>query len=77
MAEVIPVYARRIVQFRRARKLSQARLAELMAVEQPTVQRWENGKRDISASKILLLAVALNVPPHALFVDDSLAEQFI
>ena len=52
-------YAKSIAKFRKARGLSQSRLAELMEVEQPTVQRWESGKRQPSAETMVELARVL------------------
>ena len=47
--------------------LTQSGLAERMGVEQPTVQRWETGKREPTLEQILRLAEILEVEPAALF----------
>ncbi|MDH7973711.1 LexA family transcriptional regulator [Sphingomonas sp. AR_OL41] len=52
---------------RKAKKLSQATLAEMLGVEQPTVQRWEAGTRQPDLGQIGALADALGVEPGALF----------
>lgn len=51
---------------RRKRGLSQAQLAELVGVEQPTVQRWEKGKRLPDLDSLARLAAVLGVSPGAL-----------
>ena len=48
---------------RKRLNLTQDQLAEAMGVEQPTVQRWENGKRAPDESQIPALAQALQVEP--------------
>ena len=62
-------YAKSIRKFRKARSLSQSKLAELMEVEQPTIQRWESGKRQPSAEKIVELARVLGVKASELFSE--------
>jgi transcriptional regulator with XRE-family HTH domain len=57
---------------RKKRGLSQAQLAELVGVEQPTVQRWENGKRMPDLESLDRLARALGVTPGALLDGDVL-----
>ena len=51
----------RISQFRKRRGLTQAQLAQLLSVEQPTVQRWEAGTREPSLDKLTEIAAALGV----------------
>jgi transcriptional regulator with XRE-family HTH domain len=46
---------------RRRRGLTQAQLAEAIGVEQPTVQRYENGTRDPSLAQALEIAKVLGV----------------
>lgn len=57
---------------RKKRKLSQARLAELVGVEQPTIQRWETGKRMPDLDNLDALAKALGVTPGSLLDGDVL-----
>lgn len=52
-------------------KLSQAQLAELVGVEQPTVQRWESGSRMPDLDNLQMLARALGTTPGALLDGDS------
>jgi transcriptional regulator with XRE-family HTH domain len=51
---------------RKKRGLSQAKLAEIVGVEQPTVQRWETGKRLPDLDALHRLATALGVTAGAL-----------
>lgn len=51
---------------RKKRQLSQAQLAERIGVEQPTVQRWESGKRLPDLDSLHKLAQVLGVTPGAL-----------
>lgn len=51
---------------RKKRGFSQAKLAELIGVEQPTIQRWETGKRLPDLDSLHRLATALGVSPGAL-----------
>lgn len=59
-------YLGSLPQLRRRKGLTQAKLAEIMGVEQPTIQRWEAGKREPELSQIFALAEALDVEPGAL-----------
>ncbi len=51
---------------RKRRGLSQAKLAELVGVEQPTIQRWEKGKRLPDLDSLQALAKALGVSAGSL-----------
>ena len=46
---------------RKRRGMTQAKLAEAMGLEQPTIQRYENGTRDPSLSQALEIANVLGV----------------
>ncbi len=46
---------------RKRRKMTQAQLAEAIGVEQPTIQRYENGTRDPSLAQALEIAKVLGV----------------
>jgi transcriptional regulator with XRE-family HTH domain len=63
-------YADNIVRLRKAQKLTQAQLAEMVGVEQPTVQRWEAGKREPDFENLSNLADALGVEPGAFFTEN-------
>lgn len=65
-------YLDQLADLRKQRGLSQAALAEKLGVEQPTVQRWEKGKREPSLAQLFELAGALGVEPGAL-IDPSIA----
>jgi transcriptional regulator with XRE-family HTH domain len=65
-------YLDQLADLRKRKGLTQATLAERMGVEQPTVQRWEKGKREPSLSQLLELARVLDVEPGAL-IDPSIA----
>lgn len=51
---------------RKKRGLTQAALAEKLGVEQPTIQRWEKGKREPELAQLVALAAALGVEPGSL-----------
>lgn len=59
---------------RKKRGLSQAALAELVGVEQPTIQRWEKGKREPDLDNLKSLATALGVTPGSLLDGTAAAE---
>lgn len=59
-------YLDELAALRKRRGLSQAKLAEMVGVEQPTIQRWEKGKRDPDLDNLRNLADALGVTPGAL-----------
>lgn len=72
--QLIPVgYLDQLKVLRRKRGLSQAQLAELIGVEQPTVQRWESGKRMPDLESLQTLAQVLGVTPGSLLDGDALA----
>lgn len=63
-----------ILSLKRLRKASghtQQSLADVMGVEQPTVQRWESGKREPSLKQLVDLAEILGVEPGRLLGDTS------
>lgn len=57
---------------RKRLKLTQADLAEMLGVGQPTVQRWESGKREPDLDQLVHLALTLGVEPSAL-IDRNIA----
>lgn len=59
-------YLARLSELRKRKKLTQAELASLVGVEQPTVQRWEAGKREPDFAQLFRLAEALDVSPGTL-----------
>lgn len=65
-------YLEQLQALRKKRKLSQAKLAELVGVEQPTIQRWESGKRMPDLENLEALAKALGVSPGSLLDGDVL-----
>ncbi len=61
-AQIIPMgYQDQLSGLRKKRGWSQAKLAEMIGVEQPTIQRWESGKREPDISALQSLAAALGV----------------
>ena len=64
-------YANNIAAVRQRQGLTQGQLAERLKVEQPTVQRWESGKRNLNISMLFQIADALGVEPGALLTKDS------
>lgn len=65
-------YLEQLQALRKKRGLSQAKLAEIVGVEQPTIQRWESGKRMPDLDSLDLLAKALGVSAGALLDGDAL-----
>lgn len=65
-------YLDRMAALRKSKGLTQAGLAEAIGVEQPTIQRWEAGKREPSFEQLFQLAHALGVEPGAL-IDPTVA----
>jgi len=63
-------YGENIARLRKAQKLSQQQLADIVGVEQPTVQRWEAGARKPNLEKLESLSEALGVEPGAFFTED-------
>lgn len=57
-------------ELRKARGLSQADLAAIAEVEQPTISRFERGSGAITLHKIRQIAEALGVRVADLFADD-------
>jgi transcriptional regulator with XRE-family HTH domain len=51
------------------RKMSQSELGKALAVTFQQVQKYENGKNRVSASRLHMVATALNVPITELFDD--------
>lgn len=52
---------------RRARNVSQSKLAEYLDVTFQQIQKYENGKNRVSASKLHRISVVLNVQVQSLF----------
>jgi transcriptional regulator with XRE-family HTH domain len=59
----------RIRHFRRRRKMSQAQLGDALGVTFQQIQKYENGKNRVSASRLQMVSTALGVPVAELFVD--------
>lgn len=65
-------YLDQLAEYRKRRGLTQSELAEKMGVEQPTIQRWERGRREPSFAQLHELAGHLGVEPGAL-IDRGIA----
>jgi transcriptional regulator with XRE-family HTH domain len=63
-------YLDQLAVLRKKAGLTQARLAELIHVEQPTVQRWEQGKREPPLEKLFEIAHHLGVPAGSLLGEN-------
>src|ERR1044072_6001186 len=71
--DYIPMgYLDQLKALRKKRGLSQAKLAELLGVEQPTIQRWESGKRVPDLESLQSLARTLGVTAGTLLDGDAL-----
>lgn len=62
-------YLDTLATLRKRKGFTQASLAERLGVEQPTVQRWEAGKREPDLGQLLQLAEILEVHPGELLDD--------
>ena len=60
----------RIRMFRKGRGMSQAQLGEKLGVTFQQVQKYENGKNRVGASRLQMISTALGVPVGHLFTDD-------
>lgn len=67
-------YLDELAALRKKRGLSQAKLAEMVGVEQPTIQRWEKGKREPDLDNLKSLATALGVTAGSLLDGTAVAE---
>lgn len=65
-AEFQKQVGRRIAQLRRDAGLTQAKLAELLGMAVPNVQRIERGAQNITVQTVARLAAALHVEPAEL-----------
>lgn len=63
-------YLDRLADIRKRRGLTQTQLAERLGVEQPTVQRWEKGKREPDLGQLQALAGVLGVTAGELLEGD-------
>jgi transcriptional regulator with XRE-family HTH domain len=61
----------RIRVLRKRRKMSQAALGEALGVTFQQIQKYENGKNRVSASRLHLVATALEVPISEFFASAS------
>ena len=64
------LFGRRLKTLRKAKKLSQARLAEKVGIESKYLSNLETGRRSPSFETISSLAKALDAPVNALFTYD-------
>ena len=64
-------YLDQLANLRKSKGFTQASLAERLGVEQPTVQRWEKGKREPNLTQLIDLANVLGVEP-AMLIDPTL-----
>jgi transcriptional regulator with XRE-family HTH domain len=61
----------RIRKFRKGRGMSQGELGEKLGVTFQQVQKYENGKNRVSASRLQMISTALDVPVEQLFTDSA------
>ena len=59
----------RIRMFRKGRKMSQAQLGKKLGVTFQQVQKYENGKNRVGASRLQMISTALGVPVGQFFAD--------
>jgi len=67
----MPMGYLQLAELRKRKGFTQQTLADEMGVEQPTIQRWEGGKREPTIEQMLELAKVLDVEPGAL-IDPSI-----
>jgi transcriptional regulator with XRE-family HTH domain len=65
-------YLDRLAELRKRKGMTQTALAERMGVEQPTIGRWETGRREPNFEQLFQLAGILDVEPGSL-IDSSIA----
>lgn len=63
-------FGKNLKRLRAAKKLKQDELAELVGVAQPTIQRWEGGKRAPRRVYLDKLAAALAIPVADLYQEE-------
>ena len=61
----------RIRMFRKGRSMSQAQLGKKLGVTFQQVQKYENGKNRVGASRLQMISPALDVPVGQFFADDA------
>jgi transcriptional regulator with XRE-family HTH domain len=61
----------RIRGFRKGRKMSQAQLGKKLGVTFQQVQKYENGKNRVGASRLQMISTALDIPVGQFFADDA------
>ena len=61
----------RIRLLRKRRKMSQAELGKALGVTFQQVQKYENGKNRVGASRLQMISTALNVPVAQFFSDEA------
>ena len=61
----------RIRRFRKGRKMSQAQLGKELGVTFQQVQKYENGKNRVGASRLQMISTALDVPVGQFFTDSA------
>tara|TARA_R110000737_G_C14503509_1_gene472376 strand:+ start:391 stop:702 length:312 start_codon:yes stop_codon:yes gene_type:complete len=66
-----------VAKIRKSKNLSQAELADLAGVEQPTISKLERGNESVTLRTIQAVANALQVPLSDLFLERSEAERAI
>jgi len=67
--------AMRAAQIRRSKGLTQAELAQMIGVEQPTISRLEKGSDAVTLRLLREVAVALGVGLADLFIEDRSAQE--
>ena len=66
-----------VASIRKSKGLSQAELADLAGVEQPTISKLERGNESVTLRTLGAVAAALDVPLADLFVERTDAERAI
>lgn len=66
MADILKEFGKRVFYYRRKKKISQEKLAELANLHRTYIGQIEAGKRNIALRNIAKLAKALGVPPKSL-----------
>lgn len=62
----------RIKELRRARKITQAKMAADLGVAESTVQNWESSRTEMTGYSLLMVADYLGVPPSEVIVPDGM-----
>lgn len=71
MAEFEKLFGKNVKKYRKAKGLSQERLAEMLGVTPEAVSKIETGKRFVTSDTLTKIVNALEIEPHELFLFEN------